>query len=107
MIDAHRARRDPQVGGAERVEQIGPHGTLRLGAQPQHVGRRVVALERGQVHAGDGAQQPGGLPFLLDGASGRDGGGAALHGAAVDVQGADEIQVEGNARIAPGLGEHP
>src|SRR5439155_1053328 len=50
---------------------------------------------------------PGGLPLSLDGAPRGDRGGAALHSAAVDAQGADEIQVEGNPRIALGLGEHP
>src|SRR5438445_609036 len=82
-----------------------PRITFR-GAQPQHVGRGVVALEGREVDAGDGAEQPGGLPFLLDGAPGRDGGGAPLHGRAVHAHRADPVEVERDARVALGSCRH-
>ncbi len=36
-----------------------------LECEAVHVGLRVVSGKRGQVGAGDGAQQPGSLPVLL------------------------------------------
>src|SRR2546430_2614419 len=94
------------VGRSQRLEEVAADRLLCLGAQPQHVGRGVVALEGREVDAGDGAEQPGGLPFLLDGAPGRDGGGAPLHGRAVHAHRADPVEVERDARVAPGLGRH-
>src|SRR5881396_1575293 len=110
VVDAYRAHGDPDPGGSEGGEQVGPHGTLRLGAQAEHVGRSVVALERGQVHAGDRAQEPRGLPFFLDGASRRDRSGAALHRAAIHAQRPHQVEVERRARIPAGSGDdaqHP
>jgi len=107
VIYAHGADPDAELGRAQGVEQVAADRVLRLGAQPEHVGRRVVALECGQVHAGDRAQQPGGLPFLLDGAAGRDGSRPALDSAAVDPQGAHQVQVERGAGIPLGGGEDP
>src|SRR6185437_1761999 len=51
-----------------------------FGAEALHALGGVVAGKRGEVHAGDGAEQPGGLPVLFDAAAGADGGGAALDG---------------------------
>src|SRR2546428_10601613 len=100
VIDAHRGDHDAELGRAQRLEEVAADRPLCLGAQPQHVGRSVVALERREVDAGDGAEQPGGLPFLLDGAPGRDGGGAPLHGRAVHAHRADPVEVERDARVA-------
>ncbi len=70
-----------------------------LGAEALDALGGVVAGERGEVHAGDGAEQPGGLPVLLDGAAGADGGGAALDGAGVDADLFDPADVERDAVI--------
>ena len=40
-------------------------GLPRLGAEPLDALGGVVAAESGEVHAGDGAEQPGGLPLFL------------------------------------------
>src|SRR5216684_3278660 len=86
VIDADGAHRELQVLDAQRLNEIAAHGMLSLGTQSQHVGGRVVALQRGEVHAGDGPQQPGGLPLALHGAAGGDRDRAALDGAAVHMQ---------------------
>src|SRR6185295_4954505 len=83
VIDAHGADLDVQVRDAERVDEVRADGAPRFGAEPDDVPRGVVALERRQVHAGDRAEQPRGLPFLLDGAARGDRGRAPLHRAAV------------------------
>ena len=41
------------------------HDPGHLEAEPGHVGLGVVPCERGEVDAGDGAQQPARLPLLL------------------------------------------
>src|ERR1700674_2813465 len=50
----------------------------RLGAQSPNTLVGVIAGERRQIHAGDGAQEPSCLPFLLDRPPGADGLRAAL-----------------------------
>src|SRR3989442_1611460 len=106
VIDAHRADRDAELCRAQRLEQVAADRLLRLGAEPQHVAGGVVALERREGDAGDGAEQPGGLPFLLDGAPRGDRGGASLHRRAVHAHRADPVEVERGTRVAPGLGRH-
>ena len=70
-----------------------------LGAEALDALGGVVAGERGEVHAGDGAEQPGGLPVLLDAAAGADGGGAALDGGGVDADLFDPADVERDAAV--------
>src|SRR3989454_697342 len=106
VIDAHRTDHDAELGRAQRLDEVLAHRVLGLRAEPQHVARGVVALERREVDAGDGAEQPGGLPFLFDGAPGGDGGGAPLHRRAAHSHRADPVEVERDARVAPGLGRH-
>src|SRR5882762_101467 len=100
VIDADRANLDIEIADAERVDQVLAQRATGLGAEPQHVAGRVVALQRRQVHAGDRAQQPRGLPFLLYGTARWDGGGAAFHGAAIDAQRADDVEIERQTGIA-------
>ena len=100
MIDAHRADLDVEVADAEGVDQVGPQRASRLGAQSQHVAGRVVSLQGREVHAGDRPQQPRGLPFLLYGPAGGDRGGAALDGAAIHAQRADDFEIERHAGVA-------
>src|SRR6185437_142823 len=49
--------------------------------------------------AGDGAEEPGGLPVLLDAAAGADGSGAALDGGGVDANLFDPADGEGDAAV--------
>ena len=58
---------------------------------------RVVARERGQIHAGDGAQQPGQLPIFLYGSPGDQSGGAAFGGTGVYAHGFNPFEVERSA----------
>jgi len=59
----------------------------------------VVSGERGQVHAGDGAQEPGGLEIFLYAAAGSVRLGAALDGAGVDSDLLDAVEVSGMPRL--------
>ena len=61
--------------------------------------RGVITLERGEVDAGDGPQQPRGLPFLFDGAPRGKGGGATLDRAAVDAQRQHRVEIERRTRV--------
>ena len=65
-----------------------------LGAQTSHIARRVITGQRGEIHAGNGPQQPGGLPLLLDRATSRQRGHTPLHGAPVDARAAHQGQIE-------------
>jgi hypothetical protein len=84
-----------------------PAGRRAAAAAPwrtgAHAARRVVAGQRGQVHALDGAHQPGGLPSLLHRAAGVEAGHAARHRGLVDAHAAHARQVE---RV-PGLRVSP
>src|SRR4029078_5335829 len=65
--------------------------------------RRIVARECRQIDAGDRAQQPGGLPILLDCAPAWQGGGAALNCATVDSRILDPTQLQWAAGVAIGV----
>jgi len=69
------------------------NGLPRLGAQAANTLVSIVAGERRQIHAGDGAQKPSGLPFLLYGSPRADGLCAALHGAGVYAYRVHPIQI--------------
>ena len=62
-VDAHRPHRDSLVLHVHCGEDVLPDRPGRLEAEAVHVGRGVVARESGQVDAGHGAQEPGGLRF--------------------------------------------
>ena len=74
MIDADRGSGYADVFRPEGLQQIVPHRSQRLGAEPAHVTRCVVARKRCEVHERDRAEQPCGLPLLLYGASRAEGG---------------------------------
>src|SRR5439155_16035403 len=107
VVQAHGPDLDAELARAEGVEDVPADRALRLGTESEHVGRGVVALQGCEVEAGDGTEQPGGLPFLLDRAARGDRRGAALHGALVHAQGADQIHIEDGARVAPRSRVHP
>src|SRR5260370_35369906 len=66
----------------------------RLGAQAANSLVGVIAGECRQIHAGDGAQKPSRLPFLLYRSPGADGLRAALDGAGVHAHRVHPIQIQ-------------
>jgi len=75
-------------------------GVASLRTQTAHSLFRVVARERGQVHAGYGAKKPGRLPFLLYCAPRDLRLGASFDGAGIHAQFLNPIQIEWNAAVA-------
>ena len=101
VIDAHRADGDRQILRTQHFEHVVADRLTSLGAQAPHRAGRVVALQRGQVDAGDRAQQPGRLPGFLDAAPRRQGGRASLGGAAIgEPRFVHPIEVERHAGVA-------
>ena len=74
-------------------------GWRRFGAEAADAFVGVVAGESGQVHAGDGAEKPGGLVIFFYGAAGDEGLGAALDGAGVDANVFDPVEIQRDAAI--------
>ena len=70
VINADRADGEVQLFDAEAFDEMALQRVARLGAEPADAIDGVVTAERGQVHAGDGTEQPRGLRILLHGASG-------------------------------------
>src|SRR5262249_44852872 len=68
MIDTDRADTDIQFANAEPSDEFVLHRLAGLGAETPHALIGVVTGKRGEIHAGDGAQEPGDLAVLLDGA---------------------------------------
>jgi hypothetical protein len=100
VVDADRGRFHLEVGDAETIDDILPHRMTGLGAEPLDAARGIVGVEGGQVHQGDGLQQPGGLPVLLHRAAGRQRRGAALECRTVHAHAFDPIKIEREAGIA-------
>ena len=101
MIDADRGRPDRRGADAQRLDDVAAERVDRLGAEPAHALVGVVAVQRRQVHAGDGAQQPGRLVVGLDAAPLGQRRDAPLQRAAVDVAHRfQEAEVERHAGIA-------
>ncbi len=74
--------------------------TARLGAEPAHAPRRVVARKRRQVDAGHGLYEPRRLPFLLDRPARGQRRGAALDRARIDADALEPVSRERRARVA-------
>jgi hypothetical protein len=100
VVDADGRDRRREVFHAERLDEIRAQRVPRLGAQPPHVARRVIAAERGEVHERDGAQQPRRLPFLLHRPACAQRRGTTLDGASIYAKAANDVEVERNSRIA-------
>src|SRR6202012_1166587 len=75
-VEADGAAVQVQVFDLESFDEMVFERAAGLGAEAFYALGGVVAGERGEVHAGDGAEQPGGLPVLLDAAAGGRGGRA-------------------------------
>ena len=65
VIHADRGNFNIQFFDAESLDQVMLNRLPRFGAQASNALLGVIAGERCEVHAGDGAQQPRRLPFLL------------------------------------------
>lgn len=85
-----------RLGEAEGGDQLRAERLARFGAEAQDAGGGVAAFEGGEVDAGEGAQEPGGLPLALDGAAGGEGGGALFGGGAIDAGFAEPGEIEGD-----------
>jgi hypothetical protein len=59
----------------------------------------VVAGKRGQIHAGDCAEKPGGLPVFLYSAAGYESLSAAFDGTGIDADIFDPIEIQRDAAI--------
>ncbi len=70
MIDADGSDFDLQIADAELVEEFLLDGLARFGAEAANAFVGIVAGERGQVHASDGAEKPGDLPIFFHRAAG-------------------------------------
>ena len=105
MIDADSAGMESAIAHAQAFENVRPHGMNGLGAEPLDATRRIVAAQRGEVDAGHGLEQPGGLGILLHRAAARKRCDAALCSGEIDAQAIDPVTVEGKARVAHVMGQ--
>ncbi len=100
-IDTHRADRHLLACPIEpeAAQHIGPDGLPGFGAQSLDASGRIVAGQSGQVDTGNGPQQPGSLPVLLDGPALGQRFDAPLHRAAVDMRAHHPIQIQRSAGV--------
>ena len=99
VVDADGAHLDAEFLDPEFLDEILLDRLSRLRAQAPHALVGVVAGERRQVHAGDRAQKPCGLPFFLHRAARYLRLGAAFHGARVHANFLHPIQIERNTGV--------
>src|ERR1700686_5866291 len=99
VIDAHRAHLDAEFLDPELLYELLLNGLPRLRAQPPHSLIGIIARERGQIHAGDRTQKPRGLPFFFYRAARHLRLDAAFHGARIDSNFLQPIQIERNAGV--------
>jgi hypothetical protein len=69
VIDADRADLNFQLLDTESGRDIGTNGLTRFRAKAANAALGIVTGERRQIHQGDGLEEPGGLPLLLDSAA--------------------------------------
>src|ERR1035441_7364475 len=94
-------------GAGVEIQLLNPQGfhhallqrLAGLGAQAADAVGGVVAGERRQVHAGDGAQQPRRLPLFLHGAPRANRAGAPLHRAGIGANLLNPLKIERHAAI--------
>ena len=99
VIHAHRAHGQVQVLNAETLHNVPLQRIARLGAQPPHALDRVVAAQRGQVHARNGAQQPRRLGVFFHRAPRHLRRRAPLHRAGVHPHLVHPVQIERHAPV--------
>ena len=99
VIDANRRDLDFEFFDLQLLYQVVLDGLPGLGAQAAHALVGVVAGKSGQIHAGDGAQQPGGLPFFFHRAARNVSLRPALHRAGVDANLLHPVEIQRDAAI--------
>src|SRR6266481_726417 len=99
VINADGSDLDVKALDAKPLNEFALDRLSRLGAQSANTLVSVVAGERRQIHAGDSAQKPCGLPFLLYGSPSADGLCAALDRAGVHAHCIYPIQIQWNAAV--------
>src|SRR5437667_443517 len=107
VIDAHRRNLNPEALHPKFLREFLLNRLPRLRAQAPHALVGVIAGKRGQVHTGDGAKQPSGLPFLLHRSPRDQRLRAALDRAGIHAHRVNPIQIERDAavglQVAPGV----
>ena len=102
VIDADGA--DLEFAQAQCTHQVRPQGPTRLRTQSVDAAGRVVAGQRGQVHALHGFHEPGSLEVLLHRSPRGQTARAALHGRLVDADRAHTRQVKLGSGVEPHRG---
>src|SRR5260370_33670434 len=99
VINADGSDLDVEALDAKFLNEFALNRLSRLGAQSANTLVSVVAGERRQIHAGDSAQKPCGLPFHLFGSPHTYSLFSALYGAGVYAHGVHPIQIQWNAAV--------
>jgi hypothetical protein len=99
MVDANRGDFSVKRFDAEFGDEFVLEGMAAFGAEAADAFVGVVALKGGEVHYGDGAQEPGGLVVFFNGAASAEGRGAAFDSGGVDADRFDPVEVEGDAAV--------
>src|SRR5262249_6477628 len=86
--------RDSELLDTQLLSEILLERMFCLCTQAPHPFLGVIAGERSQVHAGNGAQQPGGLPVFFHGAPGYVRLRTTFHGTRVHTNFAYPLEVE-------------
>jgi len=99
MVDTNGGYIDIEFFDLQLFYEFSTQGLPGLGAEAADTVCGVVAGKRGEIHAGNGAQQPGGLPFFFHGASRNMGLGSPFDGAGVDAKLFYPVQIQRDATI--------
>src|SRR6266849_10088873 len=99
VIDANGGYFQAELSDLEPLHNFLLDGLAGFRAHAAHALFGIVARERRQVHAGNGAQEPSRLPFLLYRPPRNEGLGAAFHRAGVDADFFHPIHVERDAMV--------
>ena len=99
MINADRGDLDVQFFDSQLLDQFMLNRLPCFGTEPAHALLGVIAGQRGKVHAGDRAQQPCRLPFLLHRAAGNVTLRPALDRTGVDANLLHPVEIKRNATV--------
>src|SRR5258708_38571983 len=99
MIDTPYANSNLQIGDSELLNQFILQRLTGLGTQSFDARVGVIARERSQIHAGDGAKQPSQLPIFLHGSPSDKSGGATFDSAGVYADRFDPFEIERGSAI--------
>jgi hypothetical protein len=88
-----------KLGDAQLLEEFRFDRLPRFGAQALHAFVGIVARERRQVHAADGAEEPGDLPIFFHRPARDQGGSAAFDSGGIHADGFDPVEIERGAPV--------